>query len=339
MGNPGTIVNSVARLHTDTAAKPEKRTMPSIMSTAITVQDAHKSFGDTQALAGANVELKRGEWLGLLGPNGAGKTTLVRAISGRVLLDRGAITLLDTPYDGTSANHEARRKLGIVPQEIALYPLLTALENLRAFGAFHGLSGSELHDRVAWSLSWTGLKERANEPIRGFSGGMKRRLNIACSVLHQPEVLLLDEPTAGVDPQSRQRIWEMLTELRKHGASLLLTTHQLDEAQDVCDRIAIIDHGETIAVGTLSELLRGTIGTGRRVTFTLEAPAPDSLRDHGFTCNEDNEVSRDVEDVAAELPDMLGAVRNAGATVVDIHINTPTLQAVFLHLTGRELRE
>ena len=309
------------------------------MSTAFTVRDACKRFGETHALAGADVVLQRGEWLGLLGPNGAGKTTLVRAISGRVNLDLGTITLLDAPLDDISANHGGRRKLGTVPQEVALYPLLTAIENLHAFGSLHGLAGRELQDRVRWSLSWTGLSERSNEPIRRFSGGMKRRLNIACSVLHRPEVLLLDEPTVGVDPQSRQRIWEMLAELRESGASLLLTTHQLDEAQNVCDRIVIIDHGKTIAAGTFTELLRETIGTARRVTFTLDRPGPESLRGRGFSFDEGNQVRREVADVAAELPTLLGDVRNAGATVTDIHIDTPTLQAVFLHLTGRELRE
>jgi linearmycin/streptolysin S transport system ATP-binding protein len=309
------------------------------MSDAFTVESAHKRFGETQALVGADVVLRRGEWLGLLGPNGAGKTTLVRAMSGRVRLDRGAIALLDTPLAGTSADEKVRRKLGTIPQEIALYPLLTATENLRAFGSFHGLSGRELGDRVTWSLSWTGLAERSSEPIRNFSGGMKRRLNIACSVLHRPEVILLDEPTVGVDPQSRHRIWEMLAELRADGASLLLTTHQLDEAQDVCDRIVIIDHGKTIAVGTLSELLRDTIGTVRRVTFTLDGQAPESLGKRGFACDDGHHVQKELSDIAAELPPMLEEVKTAGAIVTDVHIKTPTLQDVFLHLTGRELRE
>ena len=309
------------------------------MDIAFTVQDAHKRFGETCALAGADVTLRRGEWLGLLGPNGAGKTTLVRAMAGRIQLDRGTIMLLNEPLGGASSSSEGRRKLGIVPQEIALYPLLTAFENLRAFGALHGLAGRELRDRAHWALSWTGLSERSQEPIRQFSGGMKRRLNIACSVLHRPAVILLDEPTVGVDPQSRQRIWEMLAELRDGGASLLLTTHQLDEAQEVCDRIVIIDHGRTIAAGTLSELLRQTIGTGRRVTFTLDSPAPESLRERGFSFDQGHEASRAVVDLATELPGMLDDVRNAGCVVNDIHIETPTLQAVFLNLTGRELRE
>ncbi len=309
------------------------------MSTALTITGAFKRFGDTCALEGADLVLQRGQWLGLLGPNGAGKTTLVRAMSGRIRLDSGDITLLGAPIDETSTSSDRRHKLGIVPQEISLYPLLTAAENLRAFGSLNGLAGHELHDRVHWSLSWTGLDDRSKEPILHFSGGMKRRLNIACSVLHKPDVILLDEPTVGVDPQSRHRIWEMLAELREGGASLLLTTHQLDEAENVCDRIVIIDHGKTIAAGTVSELLGATIGTVRRVTLTLEEPVPKSLHEEGCSGDDENQVCREMADIGAALPAMLGQVSNAGAIVKDIHISTPTLEAVFLHLTGRELRE
>ncbi|NJL27997.1 MAG: ABC transporter ATP-binding protein [Thermoanaerobaculia bacterium] len=168
------------------------------------VTDAARRYGEVAALCGVDLQLERGEWLGLLGPNGAGKTTLVRAIAGRVRLDRGEIALFG-------------QRLGVVPQEIALYPALTARENLVTFGSLHGLGRRELTLRIAWALAWTGLAERADEPVRGFSGGMKRRLNIAASVLHRPDVLLLDEPTVGVDPQSRERIWQMLAELRRGG--------------------------------------------------------------------------------------------------------------------------
>src|SRR5581483_7078788 len=218
------------------------------MTTALRVTHAYKRFGPTQALNGAEVALERGQLLLLLEPNGAGKTTMIRAIAGRVRLDQGDIELLGKPVRG--AGKQVRRVLGLVPQEIALYPLLTARENLEVFGQFHGLSGSDLAEQVKSALDWTGLADRANEPIRGFSGGMQRRLNIACGVLHRPEVVLLDEPTVGVDPQSRERIWEMLDRLKQSGTSLVLTTHQLDEAQTRGDRIIIIDHGKTIAAGT-----------------------------------------------------------------------------------------
>ena len=163
------------------------------------------------------------------------------------------------------------------PQGLALYPTLTAAENLRMFGEMQRIAAPELRDRVAWALQWTGLADRAREPVKRFSGGMKRRLNIACGVLHRPSVVLLDEPTVGVDPQSRERIWEMLDGLRNDGASLLLTTHQLDEAQKVCDRIVIIDHGRDIAAGTLAELIAQTVGPARRVTLLLDRP-PDAAR-------------------------------------------------------------
>src|SRR5512140_3722333 len=237
------------------------------MTTVLKVQDAKKRFGATQALDGLSLELREGELLGLLGPNGAGKTTLVRALAGRVRLDGGAIELFGRRLSGS----EVRDGLGVVPQEIALYPLLTARENLEAFGSFNGLRGAALRDRVAWALDWTGLTERAREPVRRFSGGMKRRLNIACGVLHEPRVILLDEPTVGVDPQSRERIYEMLDRLRAAGSSLLLTTHQLDEAEARCDRIVIQDHGRVVASGTLSELVEHTVGTRRQVSVTVDA--------------------------------------------------------------------
>ena len=292
------------------------------MNSVLNVVNAVKSFGSTKALDDASFELCEGEWLALLGPNGAGKTTIVRSIAGRVRLDSGKIMLLGAPLNGT--RDAMRRKLGIVPQEIALYPRLTAQENLRCFGELVGLNGAALEERVEWALDFTALSDRANDPIQTFSGGMKRRLNLVCAVLHRPPILLLDEPTVGVDPQSRQRIWEMLESLRRDGASLLLTTHQLDEAQQICDRIVVIDRGRVIADGTLDELVRKTIGSRRQVAITLST---------GET------VRSAVSDIGEDLSKMLSEAKSSGHTVTDVHIESPTLQAVFIHLTGRELRE
>jgi len=298
------------------------------------VQEARKSFGAIAALQGASFDLYEGELLGLLGPNGAGKTTLVRAVAGRVRLDSGEVDLL-----GRRLGPEgARSELGVVPQELAVYPLLTAKENLEVFGRLHGVPAAELAGRVEWALGWTGLAERAREPVKRFSGGMRRRLNIACGVLHRPRVILLDEPTVGVDPQSRERIYEMLARLREEGASLLLTTHQLEEAEARCERIVIIDHGRAVAAGTLGELAERTVGTRRTVVLTLDrvpdAPLPGLRTDDGAPT-----VLAPVDDVARDLPALLGRVEQSGARVQDVVVRRPTLQSVFIHLTGTELRE
>jgi ABC-2 type transport system ATP-binding protein len=298
------------------------------------VHEAHKTFGDVRALRSASFELRAGELLALLGPNGAGKTTLLRAVGGRVTLDRGTVELF-----GAAASDAARRKrLGIVPQEIALYPLLTARENLEAFGSLHGVARQRLSERVAWALKWTGLKDRSREPIKNFSGGMKRRLNIACSVLHEPGIVLLDEPTVGVDPQSRERIYEMLDGLRAGGASLLLTTHQLEEAEARCDRVVIIDHGQVVAEGTTAELVERTVGTRRTVIVALVQALTDPVE--GFAVDAAGlRLTAEVADVGAELPGLLSRVHRGGYVIEDVEVRRHGLHAVFLHLTGKELRE
>jgi ABC-2 type transport system ATP-binding protein len=311
------------------------------MSTVLGVTGACKTYGETKALDGAAVSLNQGEWLALLGPNGAGKTTLIRAIAGRVKLDRGSITLLGQRLNETQGGGQPnpRERLGVVPQDVALYPLLTAEENLKAFGELNGVTGAALEERIQWALEWTGLADRAKSLSKTFSGGMKRRLNIACSVLHRPEVVLLDEPTVGVDPQSRQRIWEMLGALRDEGASLLLTTHQLDEAQQICDRIVIIDHGKSIADGTFAQLLQQTVGSTRQVLFKLKDTASKTLAAAGFELVDSNSIKRRVDDLVTDLPRILGELERSGVKVTDLQVHTPTLQSVFIHLTGRELRE
>ncbi len=315
------------------------------MDTVLSVRDARKTFGSAQtptvALDGAAMHLNQGEWLALLGPNGAGKTTLIRAIAGRVQLDGGSINILGKTINRAepAAARETRMQLGIVPQDLALYPLLTAAENMLAFGSLHGVPKSELKDRVRWALEWTGLADRSKSLSKTFSGGMKRRLNIACGILHRPKVVLLDEPTVGVDPQSRERIWAMLAQLRDEGASLLLTTHQLDEAQQICDRITIIDHGRTIADGTMDELVSKTVGKGRRVTLTLDRPPAEAIA-NGMTVGEGGRsVACTIDDVARELPALLERFAAGGVRIEDVHIERPSLHAVFIALTGRELRE
>jgi ABC-2 type transport system ATP-binding protein len=308
----------------------------------LSVVDARKNFGAVKALDGASLELREGELLALLGPNGAGKTTLIRALAGRVRLDAGEVRVFGRLVDGRRTPPE----LGIVPQEIALYPLMTARENLQVFGRLQGLSGAELGRQIDWALESTGLADRANEPVRQFSGGMRRRLNIACGVLHKPRIVLLDEPTVGVDPQSRDRIYDVLAELTRGGVSLLLTTHHLEEAEARCSRTVIIDHGRVIAAGTLGELVAQTVGRFRLVTLRLDANARTGAAEilPGVSRIEsdpsDPRVLRArMRDVAIELPPLLERVRQAGRSVEDVEVKGPSLQSVFIHLTGRELRE
>jgi ABC-2 type transport system ATP-binding protein len=305
----------------------------------LAIIDASKRFGAVQALSGVSFDVERGELVGLLGPNGAGKTTLIRAIAGRIALDAGTMRV----FGSTLQPRDPRPALGVVPQELAVYPLLTARENLEVFGRLYGVSPGDLGARVAWALEWSDLKDRAHEPTRRFSGGMKRRLNIACSLMHRPSVLLLDEPTVGVDPQSRERIYEMLASLQRDGLSIVLTTHHLEEAQDRCQRVLIIDHGRIVAAGTVPELVARTLGRSRTLELTLAGPIPQavalpsdvSASSDGLVLRasiSDTHVDRDVARVAA-------IASAAGLAVRDIKLSGASLQDVFIALTGRELRE
>ena len=301
---------------------------------ALLVRDVVKRFGATTALDHAGLELRRGERLALLGPNGAGKTTLVRCICGRAVPDSGEIEMLGRPLPPSGGRHE----LGFVPQEIALYPDLTARENLEAFGRFHGLRGSELRQAVDWALEWTGLADRAGDLTKTYSSGMKRRVNIACGVLHRPLVLLLDEPTVGVDPQSRDRIFAMLDELWRQGTSILLTTHQLEEAEQQCDRIVIIDHGQAIAEGTLTELIAEHGGCQPEGGLHARRGLSEARR-HGNRRRWAGARCRG----RGRRPGAPGPVdsnpRERWSESRDLDVHPPSLHSVFIHLTGRELRE
>lgn len=294
------------------------------------------------ALDGISFRLLPGERLAYLGPNGAGKTTMIRCLSGRTQPDSGTIELMGQPAD----RRTARETLGLVPQEIALYGDLTTRENLSAFGRFHGLTGTALRHQIHWALAWTGLEDRADHLVDTFSGGMKRRINLACGVLHDPEILLLDEPSVGVDPQSRQRIFAMLHELSARGTSILLTTHHLDEAETQCDRIVIVDRGRVVATGTFEELIKETIGVDRTVTVRLDQALRGWGNERLATTGLDlivhpgePIVTAKIHDVAAELPRLIDAVCGAGYGVADVAVQNPSLHHVFLHLTGHALRD
>ena len=218
----------------------------------LAITNLHKSFGTTRAVDGVSFSVERGQLLGLLGPNGAGKTTTVSMIAGLVTPDQGAVTI-----GGIAVSRDTdpvKRRLGLVPQDLALYDELTARANLRLFGSLYGLTGAALEQAMASSLTLVGLADRAGDRVKTFSGGMKRRLNLAAGLLHDPDILLLDEPTVGVDPQSRHAIFENLEQLKSRGKALLYTTHYMEEAERLADRIVIIDHGHVLADDTLSGL-------------------------------------------------------------------------------------
>ena len=267
-----------------------------------------KSYAGRPAVAGISLTAARGEILGLLGPNGAGKSTTVAMLCGLLRPDRGAVTLDGVPVgdDGSAV----KRRIGLVPQEIALHEDMSAVANQRLFGALYGIEGALLVERCAAALDLVGLGERAGERPATFSGGMKRRLNIACALVHDPDLLILDEPTVGVDPQSRNAIFTNLEELRRRGKALVYTTHYMEEVERLCDRIVIVDHARVVAAGSLAGLLSLLPATAAR-RLTVEGVVDDEIL--GFLA-------------AREL-----AVREGPAG--------RSLEDVFLQLTGRALRD
>lgn len=299
------------------------------MNSILKVTQATKSYHGHVALSGVDLELYPGELLGLLGPNGAGKTTLIRSICGRLKLSSGSIELEGRPL----RSRRDRWKLGFVPQELAIYPDLSVWQNLQAFGRLHGVRGAKLRERLDFALNWTQLTAKASSLARTLSGGMQRRLNIACGVLHEPRVILLDEPTVGVDPQSRVLIFEMLADLKAQGVGILLTTHQLDEAEHRCDRIVIVDQGRTIASGTLGQLIRTMSGAGLKLKAELRRASDDPLTAKSWN------ISHEMSDIDRDLPALLAMIKGDGYRVKGLSVSTASLHDVFLQLTGRELRE
>jgi ABC-2 type transport system ATP-binding protein len=295
-----------------------------------------KRFANVTALDGITLDLRSGECLGLLGPNGAGKSTLIRSIVGRVIPDSGTISIFGSPADSAAA----RMALGWVPQELALYPRLTCRENLESFGRYHSLAGAPLREAVAWCLDWASLLDRAGDLVKNLSGGMKRRLNMAAGLIHQPKLVLMDEPTVGVDPQSRNRIFEMIEKLHSEGASIIYTTHYMEEAERLCDRIAIVDHGRVITLGTKEELVHKAFSERSEVIARFHG-SPEEVGDWTH-----RRGGRYVDGVAqftiqhpTEIAALLDDAANSGLDLLDVSLRKPNLESVFLHLTGRELRD
>jgi ABC-2 type transport system ATP-binding protein len=299
-----------------------------------------KRFGSTVALEDVSLTVDAGELFGLLGPNGAGKTTFISIVCGLLEADSGEIRLFGQPLQ--RHRHHLRRNIGLVPQELALYPNLTARENLRFFARLYGLYGRDLDQRVDEMLKAVGLGERAEERVAGYSGGMKRRLHLAAAVVHRPQLLILDEPTAGVDPQSRNHIFELIRSLNHNGMTIVYTSHYLEEVENLCSRIAILDDGRLLACDTLPRLL--TLLDGQLVLVVQQTnrellerlPLLPGVKN--AVCK-DNHLEITTDQVAQLLPRVVRLAAEVGVQITAIDARPPSLERVFLHLTGRELRD
>jgi ABC-2 type transport system ATP-binding protein len=295
----------------------------------IEVRELQKSFGATAAVGGLSFDVRDGETFGLLGPNGAGKSTTIGMLTGAIRPDGGSIRI-----NGSQSPTEAstRMAIGFAPQDLSLYEELSAIENLTFFGRLYQLAGNELRERVAWALEFAGLADRQKDRVKTFSGGMKRRLNLAVALVHDPSVIFLDEPTAGVDPQSRNHIFERIEELRSQGRTVIYTTHYMEEAQRLCDRVAIMDGGKVLDLDTVPALIDRYGGRSvvkaefaRRPADSVVLPAPLDGLSLRF------ESDRPLEEV--------GRLSSAGVAFQSLEVTRPDLETVFLTLTGRSLRD
>lgn len=295
---------------------------------AVALRDVELRYGSTVALAGVSLDVRRGETFGLLGPNGAGKTSLMHVLVGARVPQRGSISLAGR---GAPSTPEVRRLLGIAPQALALYRDLTAEENLRFFARLQGLVPPRLNERVDWALELAGLSDRRRDRIGTFSGGMQRRLNLACALVHGPEIVLLDEPTVGVDPQSRDHLLSSLEVLAGTGLTVIYSTHYMEEASRLCDRVAIVDAGRLLAVGRPAELVQ-RYGGGARLRLRTRGPLPEvGLEGAVSGCEIDQRVRHPAEVVAQVLA--------AGAEIERLSVEEADLEQVFFALTGRSLRD
>ena len=317
------------------------------MTSLVQVRDLAKQYDPPNgvlAVDGVSFDIHAGEIFGLLGPNGAGKTTTISMLS---------CLLKPTAGDATVAGHsiarepmEVKKVIGVVPQDIALYPTLSARNNLLFWGRMYGMGGDALKQRVAEVLAQVGLADRAKDKVKTYSGGMKRRLNIAVGLLHKPQLLFMDEPTVGIDPQSRRNILDKVKDLNQQGMTVLYTTHYMEEAQELSDRVGIIDHGKIIALGTQAELTR-IVGEHDSLRLHLDEGADceslvAALRDVPTVIQvsaADSEVVLLAPEAEAVLPAVITAANQLNVRVRSVNIQEPNLEAVFLHLTGRALRD
>ncbi len=308
----------------------------------IQVDSLRKQYGDLVAVDGISFQATAGAVFGLLGPNGAGKSTTLGCISGLLKPTAGRISVLG--HDVVSDARESKRALGVVPQELAIYEDLSARDNLLYWGGAYGLTGPDAQRRVQEVLERVGLADRAKEPVKGYSGGMKRRLNFACGIVHAPKVLLLDEPTVGVDPQSRVRLLDLVRQLAADGVCVLYTTHYMEEAESLCDSLAIVDHGRIVVSGTLEEL-RAEIGERDLLRLSGEFD-PAAVRESVGRLEGVEVVQAEAEALtlaapraSSRLPELLDAVQAGGGAIRETTLTRPNLESLFIKLTGKELRE
>ncbi|HEY52474.1 MAG TPA: ATP-binding cassette domain-containing protein [Caldilineae bacterium] len=308
----------------------------------IEAQGLVKRYGDVEAVRGLSFAIRRGEIFGFLGPNGAGKTTTISMLS--CLLEPTGGTATIAGYDVVKADQQVKRRIGLVPQELALYPTLSARDNLDFYGRIYGLRGRALRQRVDEVLEMVGLAGRASGAVETFSGGMKRRLNIAAGLLHRPEVLFLDEPTVGVDPQSRNAIFEHVERLNAAGMTILYTTHYMEEAERLCHRVAIIDQGRIIALDTprklITDLGGGIIHLGVANGMAEELLEQiQALPEVGAVTRLDGKVKVKTTQAQEALVSLLALFNSTDTDITALEVLEPNLETVFLHLTGKRLRD
>ena len=302
----------------------------------IKVDNLNKRYGDIVAVNDVSFEVKKGETFGLLGPNGAGKTTTIQLLCGLLKPDSGTVSL-DGKTDPTLV--DVRLNLGMVPQSLAIYEELTAEENLRFFGRIYELSGQKLKERVRECLEIAGLTERKKEKVSKYSGGMKRRLNMVCSFLHEPTLLLLDEPTVGVDPQSRNLIFDTIEAMKKQGRTILYTTHYMEEAQRLCERVAILDHGRVLAMDSVENII-SKHGGPSHIEAEFEEKLSDPEKVKSFIKDENVQFEETKIRFQTNQPmESLARLNRSGERFSSLKVQTANLEDVFLNLTGRRLRD
>ncbi len=309
---------------------------------AVEVMNLKKNFGELKAVRGVSFTAQAGEVLSLLGPNGAGKSTTISMLSGLLEPNEGDATIMG--YSVRREPLQAKSHLGVVPQDIALYPDLSARENLVFWGKMYGLRGAALKARVNEVLDIIGLADRQRDRVGTFSGGMKRRVNIGAALLHKPSVVIMDEPTVGIDPQSRRHILDSVKELNRQGMTVIYTTHYMEEAEELSDHIAIVDQGEVVANGTYHELIQ-LVGEQTRIDLGLNVegesilPVWQKVEGVSQVSSLDGSVTLLVDDSNRVLPRLFESAGEVGARITSVEIKEPNLESVFLHLTGRALRD